>query len=457
MADSPPLSTTAPETVTVDTGADPQSVASLNKSFSDFWAEQDNAGAAGSNGSSTTSQEPPPAAPAAAPATGAAQETKKPVETPLETKPPPSETKPTKSETVPPPTAREVTDDEIDRMQPSPNARPDHQTDFKTIKDLWKADRAKLKTEAERATRLESELTQARQSGLTPEQKADYENASALRRQFNFATDPTFINQYQLPIRNQFHKLLDEAVEALPDKSAAKAWADHIKTNYQPEQLNRTWWLNSVIAKVPSEIERQALMGEMSNLLKLQRERDGQIAEHTKDENSFQSWMQNRINAQAEQTRNDIMAEIGVQEKRIQEVLPRDINQAKTTEEREAITKHNERFSRLNDYFKGVIQDLASNGPRAWVRAGVEATRTQMLLEENESLTKELKDIKAEHDRVKAELDKITGVRRKLAATTGTPPASAPAANRAAGQGLSIKQLDVRDAFKSYDWGDGNT
>lgn len=459
MADNspaPPISTTVAETVSVDTGADPQSITSLNKAFEDFWGEQDQG-----------SSEPPPAAPGPE-KTGAAQETRKPLETPLDRKPPLSETKPPVTETKPPvtetkpsisetPPAREVTDDEIERMQPSPNARPDHQTDFKNIKNLWMADRAKLKTETQRMAQMEADLVEARKGALSPEQRADYESATAIRRQFNYQTDPDFINKFQLPIRNQFHQLLDEAVEALPDKEAARNWAAHIKQNYIPEQLGRQWWLNDVIAKVPSEIERQSLMGQMSNLLKLQRDRDVVLAENTKDENSFQTWMQGRINAQAEHTRNEIMQEIGVQEKRIQEVLPRDINQAKTNEERQAINRHNERFTKLNDYFKGVIQDLAQNGPRAWVRAGVEATRTMMLLEENENLSKELKETKAEYERTRTELDKITGARRKLASTSGTPPTPAGSNNtRQSGQGLSIRNLDVRDAFKNFDWGDGS-
>src|SRR5262249_29438392 len=39
--DNPPISTTVPETTTIDTGADPESIATLKESFEDFWKDQD--------------------------------------------------------------------------------------------------------------------------------------------------------------------------------------------------------------------------------------------------------------------------------------------------------------------------------------------------------------------------------------------------------------------------------
>ena len=147
------------------------------------------------------------------------------------------------------------------------------------------------------------------------------------------------------------------------------------------------------------------------------------------------------------------MNEIGEQEKRIQEVLPRDIEQAKTTEERNAIQAHNERFQKLNGFFVETMKDLSTKGPRAWVRASVEATRAQLLEGQYKELEAELKSAKAERDQYRAELDKIAGVRRRISHTTGTPPT--PSGGKQSNNGgLSIKDLDVRKSFDNFDWGD---
>src|SRR6516162_5445361 len=86
MADDAPvpISTSVPETVTIDTGADAKTLGDLNKEFADFWSEQD-------------SGAPDTTAPAA-PDTGAGQETKETkVEPPPKPKPePPKEKAPSR-------------------------------------------------------------------------------------------------------------------------------------------------------------------------------------------------------------------------------------------------------------------------------------------------------------------------------------------------------------------------
>lgn len=430
MAENTPISTSVPETVTTDTGADPESIASLNDSFKDFWQEED----AKTDGA--------PAAP------GAAQETKE---------PPPE--KPEKAETrveVIPPEPKEVPDEDIDKLELSdPNARPDVQQSWKNMKELWKSDRAKLKAETERLKALETQLNEARQNAWTPETRADYEHAASIRRKFDFVSDPEFIQRFHQPVRNQYESILDEAMEALPDKEAARQWAAYIKANYKPDDLSRDWWMHSVIAKIPNPMDQSSVMNSVTMLQRMMKERDTEIARRTSDKSSFDQWINEKVQNTETRVKEEIMTEIGIQEKRIQEVLPRDINQAKTKEEREAIAAHNERFEKLNGFFKDTMQDLSKNGPRAWVRASVEATRATLLEMEYKQIADELKSVKAERDQYKTELDKITGARRKISHTTGTPPASSNG-KKQTGDGLSIKNLDVRESFKNFNW-DENT
>lgn len=440
MPDDPPISTEVPETVTIDTGADSKALGDLNSEFKDFWAEQD------------TSSEAKEAAPAA-PGEGAAQETK---ETKAETKPAESVSKPAETPSKPDteaPPPKELTDDEVQRMELPPNAHPKLIENFKVIKEHWVNDRARVKAESDRAAKLQTELEEARKSAWTPEAKADYEHAASVRRKFDFVSDPEFIQKYHAPVQSKFEGVLNEAIAALPDKEAAQAWAQHIFQNYKPDQLNRDWWLNSVVAKVPNELDRAALLSSVTDLIKSQRERDSEISRRTNDKSAYDNWKQEQTTQTAQRIQEDIMSEIGEQEKRIQEVLPRDVEQAKTTEERAAIEAHNERFKTLNTHFVETMKDLSAKGPRAWVRAAVEATRALMLEGEYKKLEAENKSIKAERDQYKSELDKIAGVRRKLSSTTGTPPPSAAKKN---GQGLTLNNLDVRKALDDYDWGDTN-
>jgi hypothetical protein len=187
--------------------------------------------------------------------------------------------------------------------------------------------------------------------------------------------------------------------------------------------------------------------------LKMQKERDSEINRRTNDKSAFDNWIKEKTEHTAQRVREEIMTEIGIQEKRIQEVLPRDAEKAKTKEEREAIEKHNERFTKLNGFFQETMKDLSTNGPKAWVRASVEATRAQLLEGEYKAMEKELKTAKAERDQLKTELDKISGARRRISHTTGTPPA-ASGKDKPNG-GLSLKDLDVRKSFDKFDWGDG--
>jgi hypothetical protein len=434
MADDTIVSTTVPETVTVDTGVDAKTLGNLNKEFSDFWAEQD----------ATPSQTDAPPAPDES---GAGQETppakqpepKQPEPTPKAGEPPPSK----------PPEAKQWTDEEIDKLSLPARAGqpPEMQADFKQIKGFWKADRARLKAIEAQQAQLQAELAAAKTNSWTPEQKADYEHAVSIRRKFDFTSDPEFVKRYQAPIQERFGAVLQEAVSVLPDQSAARAWAEHIIANYPPDKLSKSWWLNDVIAKVPNELERQALLASVTDLLKLQRERDGEVQRRTSDKNSFEAWQQEKNENTNAWTRSQIMAEIGEQERRLQEVLPRDIEQAKTPEERAAIEAHNERWQRLNGQFVEHMQDIGKNGPKAWVRASVAATRGMYIEEQYKALEEEFKTVRAERDQLRKELDKIAGVRRKISNTTGTPPASTLKRD---GNGLSIKNLDVRKSFDTF-------
>jgi hypothetical protein len=438
MADTdPPISTEVPETVTIDTGADKEQAASLASEFADFWKEKD-----AEVGISDAPE---------APGEGAAQQTK-------ESKAPPSKepetpTKPLETP-VKTPAAKEYSDEEIDKFAlTNKDVRPEAIEDFKQIKAGWKAERAKARAESERAAKLENELIQARQNAWTPEQKADYEHAAAIRRRFDFASDPEFLARYQQPVINTFDKVLQEAVSVLPNREAAIEWANKIKAEYPPDSLNRNWWVNDVVAKVPNELDRVALLSSVTELLKLQRERDNELYTRTGNQAAFDKWIQEKTNFTAQRVQEEIMSEIGIQEKRIQEVLPRDVEAAKTSEERKAIEAHNERFTRLNQYFKDTMADLAKNGPKAWVRASVEATRSMLLEEELKEKDSELKSAKIERDQYKSELEKIQGVRRRISHTTGTPPTPSGQKPKIDG-GLSLKDLDVRKSFDNFDWGD---
>jgi hypothetical protein len=319
------------------------------------------------------------------------------------------------------------------------------------MKQMLTAERARSKREAERVKALDSQLNEARQNAWTPEQKADYEHAAQVRRRFDFVSDPEFLQRFHVPVQQTFENVLEEAVEALPDKQAARQWADYIKTNYRPDQLDKDWWLNKVAAQVPNELERTQLLNSITQLRQMQRERDAEISRRTNDKSSFDNWINEKAQFTSQRVQQEIMSEIGTQEQRLAEIMPRDVTLAKTVEERQAIEAHNDRFNRLNEKFQGFVKDIAANGPRGWVRASVEATRALLLDEEYKSLANELKSVKTERDQLKKELDKITGVRRKLSQTTGTAPASANKKD-----GISIKDLDIRKAFDNYSWDDNN-
>lgn len=439
MPDNPPVSSTVPETVTIDTGADKESLGDLTKTFDDFWAEKD---------SETTTTDAPPAPGA----DGAAQETR--TAEPKPTPEPKPEPKPTEPK-LPEPLA--VTDDDIEKMQLRSGtvpARPEAQEQFKNMKAMWLADRARAQAEAEKAKQLEAQLAEARTNQLTPEIRADYEHAAQIRRRFDFISDPEFIKKYHVPVRDQFETIIDEVVPMLPDRGAAQEWANIIKGNYQPDGLSRDWWVQSVVNKVPNDLDRATLLNSISKLVGLQKERDTEISRRTSDKSSFENWVNEKTTFTQQRVQQEIMAEIGEQEKRIQEVLPRDVSIAKTADERKAIEAHNERFTKLNTFFQNTMKDISAHGPRAWVRASVEATRAQLLEGFNTELQTELKATKAERDRLKTELDKINGVRRKIAHTTGTQPSSGVDKKSGPNGGLSIKDLsDPRKAFDQH-WAD---
>lgn len=431
MADNPPITTSVPEIVTTDTGADPETVGTLTESFADFWKEED----------AKTEGAPPPAPEAE----GAAQETKK--EARVEKLPEPK-AEPRREPTKPPAPTIVDSDDDIDKLEMVNNADPKLVEHFGRIKDLWKQDRAKARAMREEVEQLNTALSEARNNAWTPEAKADYEHAAAIRRRFDFASDPEFQARFHQPIFDRYQEVLNEIGGALPvSREEAQGWVQQMQ-NWNPDGLDKNYWLNKVLNRIQDPIEYQNCLSRVTELMRMQRERDAELNRRTGDRSAFDRWIQEKTQTTAQRVQEEIMNEIGTQEQRIAPYLPRNIDEAKTKEEREAISVHNERFEKLNGVFKEYMHDLSKNGPRAWVRASVEATRAQIVADEYKQLESELKSAKQERDKYKAELDKIHGARRKLATTP-----AAPAAPRKDGE-TSIKDLgNVRKAFDSY-WSD---
>jgi len=439
--DTAPVSTTVPETVTIDTGASPEDLNQLKANFKDFWDEAD---------SGTPSAEPKTAPDAPGPAQETKEEDKEPVPATVKEKTKVQEVIPPQEKTE---SAKEYSSEDIDKFELPANARPEHQEQFKKIKELWKADQRRVESESAKAKQYERELAEARANQLTPELKADYEHAASVRRRFDFASDPEFVTRFHVPVVDKYQGILDDAASMLSDPNAGAQWAAYMKENYSPDQLNRDWWLNSVVAKIPNEMDRQQIMSEIAELSKLQKTRNSEVQNRTSDGASFNNWIKEKTETTAKRVQEEIMSEIGIQEARIKEVLPRDVAAAKTREERAAIEEHNERFTKLNGFFVNTMKDLSANGPKAWVRAAIEATRTQIMNEQIVNLEKELKETKSERDQLKTDLEKISGARRRISQTTGTPP-TPTGAKPQNGQGLSLKDLDVRKSFKNFDWGD---
>jgi len=448
--DNPPISTTVPETTTIDTGADPESIATLKESFEDFWKDQDEG-------------QPETKAPEAP---GPAQETKPAKELAPAAEKPAAKVEhgvaPKEKTTVEEP-PKEYIGEDIDKFELPASARPEHQEQFKKIKELWKADQRKVETEIGRSKQLERELAEARANQLTPEMKADYEHAANIRRRFDFASDPEFLNKFQLPLIKHYQDTLDEAASMLDDPNEGARWAAYVKSKWQtPDELGssveeqRKWWSQSVIDKIPDRMNRDLITAQVNKLYGMQKDRNAEIHNRTNDQASYSNWIQERNANRDKWTADEIKAEIGIQEQRFKEVLPVDVSKAKTKEERAAMEEHNERFTKLNDFFVNTMNDMIAHGPKAWVRAAVEATRTQVMNQQIINLEKENKEVRAERDQLKADLEKINGARRRIAQTAGTPPTPTGVKPQQNGQGLSIKDLDVRKSFRNFDWGDGS-
>jgi hypothetical protein len=428
MADDPTVSTTVPETVTTTLGVDKASADSVNAAFEDFWRDED-------KGDTKEPSEAPEA-----PGEGAAQETRH------DALDPSPEPKPTPTPSAHP-SKEEITDEEIDKVELPPHSRPELVDQVRHLKEGWKADRARAKSEAERAAKLQADLEEARRNALTPELKADYEHAVSVRRKFEFASDPDFIQRFHQPVQDQFLSVLQEAVGMLPDRQEAEKWAAGIAANWSPDKLNKEWWSRSVVDKVPEDIDRETLRSSIAQLVKLQKDRDMEVYRRTQDKSAYDNWVQEKNQLNQKRLEDEIRLETGIQEKRLQEHFPRDVSQAKTAEERRAIEEHNERFEKLNKYYQDCVKDCLANGARGWVRASVAATQGQYWESQYNTLEKDLKSTKAERDQLKTELDKIAGARRKISSTTGTPPSTG---KKTTSDGLSIKNLDVRKALDDY-------
>jgi hypothetical protein len=425
MADEEPISTTVTENTSIDTRADEPTLGDLNKEFEDFWSEQDSS------------------APAAPGDGGAAQETKPEKKEPADAG----------STTEEAPKEKELTDEDIDKMGIRPEANPNREQieDFNKIRRVLKEQRERYQEARAKAAQLEQELNNARQNAWTPEARADYEHAASLRRRFDYASTPEFVEKYQTPIQDKYRVALQRAVSALPDPESAEAWGKHMFERWTPDQLTEDYWEEKVLNQIPEGVKKQKLLAAIGELQELQEARNRDVLKNTETQESFNKWNQERNQTISNRVQEEIMAEIRDREKLIGDYLPRDEESAKTNEERTAIREHNERFNQLNEFFKSQLQDISANGPRGWVRVSIEATRAKILNEEMTQLQKEYKDACSERDKYKAELDKIHGVRRKISNTTGTPPASSQKKDN----GLSLKDLgDVRKAFDKFDWGD---
>lgn len=376
----------------------------------------------------------------------------------------------------------EEDDPELDALQPDPNSKPENRKGFQVLKQKakdYKSQAHKTKAELEAIRKdveaRDRQLEELRKAPASPEiqqrlSDAEKRAAEAERRArlVDLENDRQFKAEHDDKITALYHEILDDCVRMKGNSPEIRQWADHLKANVTPYQLDKEWWKKGVVNAFEDEDDRSEKNEQSKQLLGLIKVREKKLEEFKKDPEKLQKYNQQqyqsywndfyvpRVKQHALDTAPKILGGWGVQ---------KDLALAKTDEEKAAVAEHNKTYQVLYDAMQDVItkiNDPSETRPQSHAVVALQAVKAIKLQEEVDRLTKELdgraaasktteetmkaelEASRAEVERLQAEVDKVAKARSAVAKAQGAP-------NKPPGKGNAAKLTQSsHDAINEY-------
>jgi hypothetical protein len=384
-------------------------------------------------------------------------------------------------------------EDDLEALQPPPNARPKTVADWhalkgkaKEYKGLVKTARSEAQTERQKAEALQKQFEEfkAKQAELPEDAKKELEDLRAFRAQaeqkkneipddvkkeleehrafraqHDLVNTKDFQDKYQKPISETFNSVMDDLTSLWGGGDDVKAVIGQIKAQLGPERIDKEWFrqqiFNNDTFKKADLFSQQEVAGKVRDLFKLREERDRKLQEANDPERYKQVLERQRQEQEARQKQFDD-AYLKTAHETEQDLIKQhgdwavliDPKTAKDDADRSRIEAHNKDAQVYRQQIEKYIQALNTQDPvplaKTHVNLIADALKATKMEKEISSLKAEQEKKDAEHkkeiERIKADADRISKENQKLTQVRGVPA-------KAGGVSSSTKSKPAIDIF----------
>jgi hypothetical protein len=470
---------------------DVDNLLSLDSAFKDYWGQVDASHQPEEKAEEPSKEKAGEAAPAAEPEAKKPNAPEMPGEKPSEAKPTtPEQPKAAEPKAEPEKDAEE--EDDLESLQPPPNARPKTVADWhalkgkaKEYKGLVKTARSEAQTERQKAEALQKQFeefkakqaelpenakkeledlrafraqAEQKKNELPDEVRKELEEHRAFRAQHDLANTPEFKAKHKA-IGETFNSVMDDLTMLWGGGDDVKAVIGQIKAQLGPERIDKEWFrqqiFNNDTFKKADLFSQQEVAGKVRDLFKLREERDRQLQEANDPERYKQVLERQRQEQQARQKQFDD-AYLKTAHETEQDLIKQhgdwavliDPKTAKDDADRSRIEAHNKDAQVYRQQIEKYIQALNTQDPvplaKTHVNLIADALKATKMEKEISSLKAEQDKKDAEHkkeiERIKADADRIAKENQKLTQVRGVPA-------KAGGVSNSTKSKPVVDIF----------
>jgi hypothetical protein len=344
-------------------------------------------------------------------------------------------------------------DDDLESLQPPPNARPKTVADWHALKGKAKEYKGQYHAAAQRGDALQKEneelkaqISQGKAVELPDEVKREVEESRAIKRQLNIRQDPVFQAEYEAPVQEKFASVLRHIIELEGRDPNVIQWAENVYSKGAYAASTRDWD-QAVLSKFKHDpVTHQMLTEEFAELSRRQNARHMKLQEVTQPGDPYNNYLRQS------REKHDKELDEGVQEA-IQRVAPtfgewamlKDLSKARNDAERTAWEAHNETYRKeVEETGKQLIGALRDDLPPR--QKGV--NRLQIVAEVIEG-RRAKKELSAKLEQVEKELAFERSQNAKMTKMRGVPA-------KAGGVQKSSREKEPVDIFSNDPFRNGN-
>jgi hypothetical protein len=345
------------------------------------------------------------------------------------------------------PEKEEEDDPEVDAVIAKPNAHPNVKEGIQRLKTIARARRSEIKSLTSKAQQLSAELDALKKTGLSPETQKELDRLRATSQRFDLLNDPQFKTKYEDPVEAAGDRVLKFCVDLSEGNAEIKRWAEETK-KFGFKNLSSDYWDKEIIPKIASITNQQRVAQLAADLHAKIDDRNRMVTEFTATPDKIQEYRNQQAleyytnyQQEAQDECNKLVSQIG------DWAQLKDVNKAKTDEERALYDEHNHRVENYKTLFEKTMGDVMHGGARKQVRIVAQAV---FGIERD----REFKELKADYEALEAEHDALRNQYNRVSRSRSVPGRTGGSVDVKPATGLSTK--DARTALKEYFSGGGS-